>query len=80
MSRYYEDNKKYMLTFFDSLLSKIDWLYKKLNRLLLKWRYVLLQKDKDGKHFNKIIYKTLDDAIKDRDSDVKLWKKRYFQY
>ena len=41
---------------------------------------MLLQKDKDGKHFNKIIYKTLDDAIKDRDSDVKLWKKRYFQY
>ena len=41
---------------------------------------MLLQKDKDGKHSNKIIYKTLDDAIKDGDSDVKLWKKRYFQY
>jgi hypothetical protein len=39
---------------------------------------VLLRKDKDGKHFNKIIYKTLDDAIKDGDSDIKLWKKDIF--
>ena len=30
------------------------------------------------KHFNKIIYKTLDDAIKDGDSDIKLWKKDIF--
>ncbi len=41
---------------------------------------MLLQKDKNGKHFNKIIYKTLDDVIKDGDSNVKLWKKRYVQY
>ncbi len=41
---------------------------------------MLLQKDKDGKNFNKIIYKTLDDPIKDGESDVKLRKKRYFQY